>query len=97
MAVVRALRSGDASGFERFFDHVFAPLYAHVLALVRGDATAATDICQRTLVHCIENLARFRGDEPLQSWVRNVANDLLHSQSIEATSGAAARSAGSAA
>jgi len=76
LAIVRALRKGDAVGFERFFDDVFAPLYAHVLAGTGGDDASARAITQRALVLGIERLDDYRATETLFEWLRGIAGDV---------------------
>lgn len=76
LAIVRALRKGDAAGFERFFDDVFAPLYGDVLAATGGDEVAARAITQRALVLGIERLDDYRGSESLFEWLRGIAHDV---------------------
>ncbi|RYG72740.1 hypothetical protein EON77_12345 [bacterium] len=75
LAIVRALRKGDAAGFERFFDDVFSPLYQNVLSET-GDEVTAREITQRALVIGIERLDDFRGSQSLFEWLRGIAHDV---------------------
>jgi RNA polymerase sigma-70 factor (ECF subfamily) len=67
--LVRAMLAGEESAFNAFFADFFPRVYRFVLPRVGGDADAAKDVVQATLVKAIRNLSQFRGEAALFSWV----------------------------
>lgn len=66
--LVRAMLAGDETAFEDFFDGQFPRLYRFALARLR-DPDAAQDIVQATLVTAVGNLATWRGESALFTWL----------------------------
>jgi RNA polymerase sigma-70 factor (ECF subfamily) len=76
--------AGDESAFSAFFADFFPRVYRFVLPRVGGDADAAKDVVQATLVKAIRSLSQFRGEAALFSWVcqigRHQVADYLRAQ-----------------
>ncbi|MET0291709.1 MAG: sigma-70 family RNA polymerase sigma factor [Steroidobacteraceae bacterium] len=77
LEIVRSLRNGDARDFDGFFDEIFPRLYRFVLQRVGGDAEAARDLCQQTLVRAMEHLDGYRGEAALFSWLCQIARNAI--------------------
>jgi RNA polymerase sigma-70 factor (ECF subfamily) len=76
---VGRMLAGEERAFDEFFDANFRPLYRFALRRLAGDAAAAEDVAQRTLCAAIDNLASWRGEAQLLTWLcaicrREVAN-----------------------
>ena len=67
--LVRRMLAGDERAFGAFFDGYFPRVYRFALPRLGGDADASKDVVQATLVKAIRNLASFRGDAALFSWI----------------------------
>lgn len=67
--LVRAMLAGEERAFNSFFTDYFPRVYRFALPRLGGDAEAAKDVVQATLVKAVNNLAGFRGDAALFSWI----------------------------
>lgn len=67
--LVRRMLAGDERAFAAFFDAYFPRVYRFALPRVNGDAEAAADVVQGTLVKAMRSLSGFRGDSSLFTWV----------------------------
>ncbi|MCL4721740.1 MAG: RNA polymerase sigma factor [Gammaproteobacteria bacterium] len=67
--LVPAMLKGDERAFTRFFDSYFPRVYRFALPRLNGDAEAAADVVQATLVKAMRKLADFRGEASLFTWV----------------------------
>jgi len=61
--------AGEERAFNAFFNEFFPRVYRFVLPRLGGDADAAKEVVQATLVKAMRNLQGFRGDAALFSWV----------------------------
>jgi len=68
-ALVRRLLSGDEAAFRQFFDGHFSRLYRFALRRTEGDADAAEEIAQKTLITAMRKLHTFRGEATLFTWL----------------------------
>jgi RNA polymerase sigma-70 factor (ECF subfamily) len=82
--LIQGLLAGEERAFSEFFADFFPRVYRFVAPRVGGDVDAAKDVVQATLVKALRNLAQFRGDAALFSWVCQIARhqvaDYLRSQ-----------------
>lgn len=67
--LIAAMLKGDERAFTAFFDSYFPRVYRFALPRLGGDADAATEVVQATLVKAMRKLADFRGDASLFTWV----------------------------
>lgn len=69
--VARLLR-GDEDAFAQFFEASFGPLFRFALPRVDGDAGAAEEVVQTTLVRAVRGLATYRGEAALLTWLTTI-------------------------
>ena len=67
--LIAAMLRGDQAAFRQFFDGYFPRLYRFAIPRVGGDPDATKEVVQATLVKAIRNLAGYRGDAALFSWL----------------------------
>lgn len=67
--LVRAMLAGEERAFNAFFTAYFPRVYRFALPRLGGDAEAGKEVVQATLVKAVKNLASFRGEAALFSWV----------------------------
>ena len=67
--LVRSMLAGDERAFNTFFEAYFPRVYRFALPRLAGDAEASKDVVQATMVKAMRNLASYRGDAALFSWV----------------------------
>ncbi|MCP5140646.1 MAG: RNA polymerase sigma factor [Chromatiales bacterium] len=67
--LIAAMLKGDERAFTAFFDSYFPRVYRFALPRLGGDADAAAEVVQATLVKAMRKLADFRGDASLFTWV----------------------------
>jgi RNA polymerase sigma-70 factor, ECF subfamily len=69
----RALRvrllDGDERAFREFFDDYFPRLYRFALVRLVGDADAAEDVVQATLIRAIDKMHTYRGEAAMFTWL----------------------------
>jgi RNA polymerase sigma-70 factor, ECF subfamily len=68
-ALIASMLRGDEAAFRQFFDGYFPRLYRFAVPRVGGDADAAKEVVQETLIKAIRNLATYRGEAALFSWL----------------------------
>src|SRR5689334_13919304 len=61
--------AGDERAFNTFFEAFFPRVYRFALPRLAGDAEASKEVVQATMVKAMRNLASYRGDAALFSWV----------------------------
>jgi RNA polymerase sigma-70 factor (ECF subfamily) len=67
--LVRAMLAGDERAFTAFFDDYFPRVYRFALPRLGGDADACKEVVQTTLIKAMRNLATWRGEAALFTWV----------------------------
>jgi RNA polymerase sigma-70 factor (ECF subfamily) len=75
--LVRALLRGQRQSFDRFFADYFPRLFRFLLPRVDRDPAAAEDLCQHVLSRAIRNLATYRGEASLFTWICQIARNEL--------------------
>jgi len=68
-ALVAAVLRGDESAFREFFDRYFPRVYRFALLRLRGDIYAAKDVSQTTLTRAMRQIASFRNEAGLFTWL----------------------------
>src|SRR5690349_21900835 len=66
---------GDERAFRTFFDAYFPRVYRFALPRVGGDAEATKEVVQATLTKGTRNLAQYRGDAALFSWLCQICRN----------------------
>ena len=67
--LIAAMLRGDEAAFRRFFAGYFPRLYRFAVPRVGGDADAAKEVVQGALIKAMRNLAGYRGEATLFSWL----------------------------
>ena len=67
--LVRRMLAGDEEAFRVFFESHFARLYRFALTRLGRDDDAAEDIVQSTLCKAVKELAKYRGEAALFTWL----------------------------
>ncbi len=66
------LRGGETAAFERLVAERGGDVYA-LLYRLTSDAEEARDLTQETFLRAFQNIARFRGDADLKTWIYRIA------------------------
>jgi RNA polymerase sigma-70 factor, ECF subfamily len=69
---VERCRGGDIEAFGELVDRYQRPIFNTVYHMVRNQEDAA-DICQQVFLKAIENLATYRGEHKVFSWIYRIA------------------------
>lgn len=67
--LVAALLAGDEPAFRTFFETYFPRVYRFALPRLGGDVEAGKEVVQSTLMRAVRNLAGYRGEAALFSWL----------------------------
>jgi RNA polymerase sigma-70 factor (ECF subfamily) len=67
--LVAAMLTGSETAFRTFFDIYFPRIYRFAVPRLGGDAEAGKEVVQATLVKAMRNLAGFRGEAALFTWL----------------------------
>ncbi len=68
-ALTRAVHSGDADAFSRFYDHYSFRLYKFLLVLARGDENEAREVCQAVFIKLAKRCDVFEDERRLWAWL----------------------------
>lgn len=68
-ALVRRLLAGEEPAFEEFFATYFPRLFRFARARLGGNADAAEDVVQTTLIRALHKLHTYRGEAALLTWL----------------------------
>ena len=71
-ALVERAKSGDQSAFRAIMDQHNRRLYRVARAVMKDD-TEAEDVVQETYLRAFSNLAKFRGESSLATWLTRIA------------------------
>ena len=74
-ALTRRLAAGDEAAFREFHARFFDPLYHFLLVVARGDAHAARDALQETLLRVARHARAFEDDDAFWAWLKVVARN----------------------
>jgi RNA polymerase sigma-70 factor (ECF subfamily) len=69
------MREGDERAFDRFFREFLPRVYRFVLPRVGQDATIAEEVCQEVLSRAMRNIAGYRGEAALFTWLCQMARN----------------------
>lgn len=67
--LVKRLLAGDPHSFDQFFEDYFPRLFRFALTRLSGDQDQAEEVVQATLCHAVRQLASFRGEASLFTWL----------------------------
>jgi RNA polymerase sigma-70 factor (ECF subfamily) len=67
--LVRSMLAGDERAFNMFFETYFPRVFRFALPRLAGDVDASKEVVQATMVKAMRNLAGYRGDAALFSWI----------------------------
>lgn len=68
-ALVKRLLARDEQAFRAFFDDYFPRLYRFAMVRLGGDEQASADVVQAALTKGVRNLASYRGEAALFTWL----------------------------
>jgi RNA polymerase sigma-70 factor, ECF subfamily len=75
--LVRNMLAGDERAFNAFYADCFPRVYRFALPRLAGDVQAAKEVVQSTLIKAMRNLARYRGEAALFSWVCQICRSQI--------------------
>jgi RNA polymerase sigma factor (sigma-70 family) len=70
--VLARAKAGNEAALEALFRHFEAPVYTLARRLMRTPQDAE-DMLQETFLEVVRSIRRFRGEGPLEGWIRRVA------------------------
>lgn len=73
--LTRRLAAGDEAAFREFHAQYFDRLYHFLLVVTRGQAHAAQDALQETLLRVVRHAREFESEEIFWSWLKAVARN----------------------
>jgi len=72
---IDAIRAADPNAFRRLVDRELDPVFRLAYRIL-GDRDDAEDVAQDTFVTAYRSIATFRGDGPIEAWLRTIASRL---------------------
>ena len=82
---------GDEEAFAEFFDGNFRPLHEYALSCSGGERAAADDVTRRTILEAVKTMDTWRGQAPVQTWLRNISQTIPRHEISEPIDHAALR------
>lgn len=74
--VRRVLEGGDERAFRRLYRRHTPYLYRFALRVLGGDEVEAEEVIQETWIRAVENVAGFRWESELRTWLAGIALNL---------------------
>ncbi len=75
--LIALMLRGEETAFREFFTSYFPRLYRFAMPRLGGDADAAKEVVQATLIKAMRNLASYRGEAALFSWLCQICRRQL--------------------
>jgi len=75
--LVESMRRGDQRAFDQFFAAYARPLGSFAARRSSLDTAAIEDVVQATMINAMRNLASFRGDAALFTWLCQICRNQL--------------------
>jgi RNA polymerase sigma-70 factor (ECF subfamily) len=69
--------AGDEAAFRHFFETYFPRIYRYALPRLAGDAEAAKEVVQASLIKAIRNLPSYRSDAALFTWLCQICRSQI--------------------
>lgn len=69
LALVRRVLAGDELACEEFFTEYFSRVYRFARLRLGGDAAAAEEVAQTTMIRAVRKLHTYRGEAALFTWL----------------------------
>jgi hypothetical protein len=82
---------GDEEAFAEFFDTNFEPLHSYAHSRAGGDKAVADDVTRRTFSEAVKMMDTWRGQAPVQTWLRNISQTIPRLDTSEPIDHAALR------
>ena len=73
--LVKAMCAGNERAFERFFEDYASRLYRFVLPRVRGNESAAEEVCQSAMSRAMRRIDSWRGEASLFTWLCQIGRN----------------------
>lgn len=73
--LVNSMLAGDEAAFERFFRAYTPRVYRFVLPRLGGSVQDTEELCQEVLGRAMRNIARWRGEASLLTWMLQIARN----------------------
>jgi len=80
LSLTGRLSAGEEEAFREFHARYFDPLYRFLLGVCRGDAHAAQDALQSTLLRVARHARAFEREEIFWGWLRAIARNAARNQ-----------------
>jgi len=74
-AIIREAQQGNASALAQLLQDHYTFLYKYLLKITL-DPTLTADICQDTMVRCMEKISSYNGSSSFSSWLITIATRL---------------------
>lgn len=77
--LLEGLRAGEESAYETLLDRYQQPVYSLVQRLIE-DQSEASDVTQEVFLKVFRNVANFRGQSSLKTWIYRIAVNEAHNR-----------------
>ncbi len=71
--LIASMLNGDEAAFRQFFEIYFPRLFRFAVPRVGGDAEAAKEVVQSTLIKAMRNLESYRAEAAMFTWLCQIA------------------------
>jgi RNA polymerase sigma-70 factor (ECF subfamily) len=76
-AMTRAMKRGDETAFQQFYDRYYDRLYRYVMVLARGDVDRTREVLQNTLIVAARSIKPLPDEGALWRWLTTLARHRL--------------------
>ena len=83
LELAKAIISGDEAIFNQFFTDYYPRLFRFIMSRVGGNRDLSDDFSQQTMCKAIDNMASFRGEAALFTWMCQISRSIIHAHFVK--------------
>jgi RNA polymerase sigma-70 factor (ECF subfamily) len=83
LELAKAIIDGNELVFNQFFTDYYPRLFRFIMSRVGSDKDLSDDFSQQTMCKTIDNLASFRGEAALFTWMCQISRSIIHAHFVK--------------
>ena len=83
LQLAKAIIDGNETVFNNFFTDYYPRLFRFIMSRISGDRDLSDDFAQQTMCKAIDNMASFRGEAALFTWMCQISRSIIHAHFVK--------------